>query len=115
MWHFCKSCDTLKIEKKSAIYFFNDFKYPYDILRHCANVPLFYSRRRKKAVLLEVYKAFRSYDLQYLIEMLKKQRDMTITQEIVKLLYRTNAILQHMGYRHKYEGARNVEKVGPVF
>ncbi len=78
VWHFCKSCDTLKIEKVQyrAVKCFDDFKCSYDILRRRAYVTLLYTRRRK-TVLLEVYKANHSYDPQYLSEMFKKQKDHT--------------------------------------
>ncbi len=80
MWHFCISCVTLKIEKvqyPALKYVFNDFNSSYDILRRRANVPLLYTRRRK-TVLLEVYKAYRSDDPQYLSEVFKKQKVLTL-------------------------------------
>ncbi len=42
------------------------------LLRHHANIPLLYTRRRK-TVLLEGYKAY-SYDPQYLCEVFKKTK-----------------------------------------
>ncbi len=62
VWHFCKSCDTLEIEKvqyRALKYVFNEFNCSYNILRHRANVPLLYTRRMK-TVLLEIYKAYHS-------------------------------------------------------
>ena len=90
VWHFCKSCDTLKIAKvqyPALKYVFNDFNCSYDILRRRANVPLLYTRRRK-AFLLEVYKAYHSYDHQYLSEMFERQRDEYNTRN-------SKALVQH--------------------
>ena len=53
VWHFCKSCDTLKIEKvqyRALKCVFNDFNCSYDILRRQANFPLLYTRRRKSVI-----------------------------------------------------------------
>ncbi len=55
VWHFCKSCDTLKIEKVQYralkyVYVFNDFNCSYDILTRRADVPLLYTRRRKTSI-----------------------------------------------------------------
>ncbi len=75
--HFCKSRDTLKIERGAiscSKIFFYDFNCSYDILRRRANVPLLYTRKRK-TVLLHLYKAYHFYDLQYLSEKCKKQSD----------------------------------------
>ena len=77
LWHFCKSCDTLKIEKaqyRALKYVFSVFNSSYDILTRGANVPSWYTRRRK-TVLLGVYKAYHFCEPQYLSELFKKQRD----------------------------------------
>ncbi len=92
---------TLKIEKvqyRALKYAFNNFNCSYDVLRRVANV-LLLNTRRKKTVLLEVYKAYLSYEPQYLYEMFEKQ-GMSIILETIKLLYSTNAILQRMAYRY---------------
>ncbi len=73
----------------------NDFSCSYDTLRRRANVPLLNTRRRK-TVLLEVYKAYHSYDPQYLSEMLRN-KGMRIILETVRPLYSINAIPQGMG------------------
>ena len=99
VWHFGKSWyfEDWKGAISCSKICFNDFNTT-DILRHCANVPLLYTCRRKNVLLeVHVYKAYHSYDPHYLSEMCKKQRDEYNTRT-VKPLYSTNAILQRIGY-----------------
>ncbi len=96
-WYFCKSCDTLKIEQvqyRALKYVFNDFNCSYDILRRRTNAPLLYTRRRK-TVLLEVYKTCHCYDPQYLSETFKEQRDEYNTRN-------GKALVQHKCNSTKY-------------
>ncbi len=103
VWHFCKSCDTSKIEKvqyRALKYVFNDFP-------HCCILveeKLFYWRCIKPTILkiLGIYlKCLRN-------------KEMSITLRTVKPLCSTNAILQRMGYI-VFEGVRMLNKLDMSF